>query len=343
MYLAELHGKLSRKNENKEDILTSNVFSFLKYAPRDLFLQSFLIETGLTVDHVECQEAGFLFWPTYGDKTEPDVVIIVGKYYLLIEAKYFSDFGKEHEKTPSQLVREIAGGQSQADEMGLQFVLVAITADYYYRSEKFTDIPAEFIRILKWTNWQTVARVISSVLDSEVHMNSGVRLMAEDLYALLVRKNLRSYQGISLVDDGFATTDNVFFRPSSRSRFTGFKLLHVSNMNAVPQTIFHSHGRRDDSPAATSIRIAFGGFERLQASDIDVVPQEIFHGHGRRHELSTATSRGSKFSGFQRLQGRDIGVVHQDIFGKPRKRFDGSSSKSLTSMKTIFWRSTNGK
>jgi hypothetical protein len=28
MYLAEIHGKLSAENENKEDILTSNVFSF---------------------------------------------------------------------------------------------------------------------------------------------------------------------------------------------------------------------------------------------------------------------------------------------------------------------------
>ena len=34
MYLAEIHGKLSMENENKEDILTSNVFSFFKYANR---------------------------------------------------------------------------------------------------------------------------------------------------------------------------------------------------------------------------------------------------------------------------------------------------------------------
>ena len=29
MYLAEIRGKLSKDNENREDILTSNVFSFL--------------------------------------------------------------------------------------------------------------------------------------------------------------------------------------------------------------------------------------------------------------------------------------------------------------------------
>ena len=49
MYLAEIHGKLSRKQENQEDILTSNVFSFFKYAPRNIFLSAFIQNLGLNV------------------------------------------------------------------------------------------------------------------------------------------------------------------------------------------------------------------------------------------------------------------------------------------------------
>ena len=37
MYLAELHGKLSSKVQKMEDVLTSNVFSFLKYSEREVF------------------------------------------------------------------------------------------------------------------------------------------------------------------------------------------------------------------------------------------------------------------------------------------------------------------
>ena len=49
MYLAEIHGKLSRQNENMEDILTSNVFSFFKYTARQIFLFAFLQELRLDV------------------------------------------------------------------------------------------------------------------------------------------------------------------------------------------------------------------------------------------------------------------------------------------------------
>ena len=44
MYLAEIHGKLSAKLERKEDILTSNVFSFFKYSNRSKYLMSLIQE-----------------------------------------------------------------------------------------------------------------------------------------------------------------------------------------------------------------------------------------------------------------------------------------------------------
>ncbi len=42
MYLAELHGKLSSNVERKEDILTSNVFSFFKYSNRKVYLKELM-------------------------------------------------------------------------------------------------------------------------------------------------------------------------------------------------------------------------------------------------------------------------------------------------------------
>ena len=86
MYLAELHGKLSSRLERMEDILTSNVFSFFKYSTRDIFLKGYLNTMGFDISEQEANRAEFIFWPRYEENTEPDLVIIVGDYYLLIEA-----------------------------------------------------------------------------------------------------------------------------------------------------------------------------------------------------------------------------------------------------------------
>jgi len=94
VYLAEIHGKLSNNNENREDILTSNVFSFFKYANRQVFLYALMQFLSLDISNTALNDAEFIFWPTYTDNTEPDLVIIIGSYYLLVETKYHSGFGK---------------------------------------------------------------------------------------------------------------------------------------------------------------------------------------------------------------------------------------------------------
>ena len=104
MYIAELRGKLSSQAELMEDVLTSNVFSFFKYANRKTFLKPFLNDLGFVISQEEARKAEFEFWPSYEDGTEPDVVVVVGNYYILFEAKYFSDFG------PDQLKREADSG-----------------------------------------------------------------------------------------------------------------------------------------------------------------------------------------------------------------------------------------
>ncbi|MDP2932277.1 MAG: hypothetical protein Q8O05_07280 [Chloroflexota bacterium] len=89
MYIAELSGKLSTKVEGREDILTSNVFSFFKYTERKVFLKSFLNKLlNLQVDDNDVDCAEFSFWPKFDDNTEPDLILVVGKYYLLFEAKF---------------------------------------------------------------------------------------------------------------------------------------------------------------------------------------------------------------------------------------------------------------
>ncbi len=106
MYLAESHGKLSSNIERMEDVLTSNVFSFFKYSEREVFLKGYLNELGFSVSEQEARDAEFLFWHRFEHNTEPDLVIKVGEYYRLFEAKYFSGFDEGTERNEPQLIRK---------------------------------------------------------------------------------------------------------------------------------------------------------------------------------------------------------------------------------------------
>lgn len=194
MYLAEIHGKLSSRIERMEDILTSNVFSFFKYANREVFLKGYLNILDFDISDQEANEAKFIFWPRFEENTEPDLVIVVGNYYILIEAKYFSDFSEETQKTEAQLLREIKGGQLEANNYGKLFKLIAITADHYYKKDKFKVIPSNFSSSFQWTNWQSVSSFLCNILENNQEIENQEREFAFDLYGLLDKKNLRDFQ-----------------------------------------------------------------------------------------------------------------------------------------------------
>lgn len=249
MYLAELHGKLSSRVERMEDVLTSNVFSFFKYSSRDIFLRNYLNELGFEVTVKDAEEAEFRFWPVFEDGTEPDLVIIVGKYYLLIEAKYFSGFGEKTVTTDNQLKREIKGGQLEAFSYSKEFYLIAITADYYYKKDKFVVIPQEFHPHFKWTNWQLVSSFLDNILSSNPNIKGSEQDFSLDLYNLLDKKHLRSFQSITYNGPLLKDYSSIFFNARTaklRGDFIGFidSLSLTKELKPVGKTVFFSSTKR---------------------------------------------------------------------------------------------------
>ena len=248
MYLAELHGKLSSKIERMEDVLTSNVFSFFKYSDREIFLKGYLDTLGYGVSEQEAKDAEFIFWHRFEDNTEPDVVIKVGGFYLLFEAKYFSGFAEGSEVTDAQLLREIAGGQFEADSSSREFKLIAITADSYYKEFKFDVIPSDFRPKFQWTNWQRVAQFIDGTLGTNKNLRGEEIDFASDLSKLLDKKNLRGFHGWESPVDAnipLRMCPSVFFEARTarfRGSFLGFpqSLWSDGEMTASRKTIFLS-------------------------------------------------------------------------------------------------------
>lgn len=206
-----------------EDVLTSNIFGFFKYADRSMFLKNFLQQKiRLEISDKDANEAEFIFWPTYLDGTEPDVVIIAGNHYVLVEAKYFSDFGKEANEKKAQLFREIEGGQLEAENLKKEFLLLAVTADYLYKPDKYNDLPPGTNYF--WINWQAITDFIEVTITGKVVENCA---FAMDLYDLLLKKNLRAFYGYSKVGliNLKIVNDKIFYdyeNASYRGAFIGF-------------------------------------------------------------------------------------------------------------------------
>lgn len=248
MYIAEIKGKLSQQQENQEDILTSNVFSLLKYAPREVFLHTFLNRLGFKVSREEAKKARFHFWPGYEDRTEPDLVIVVGSYYLLFEAKLHSGFGKETEDLDSQLRRELDQGQKVAKQRDLEGHLIAVTAHYSYL-HFLKELTSVSKNELIWVNWHRIGLLLEEILESKPDISREIISFANDLHELLLTKNLRRFSGI----DAFfhepnlkPVSGNLFFDPLSadyRDDFMGFKAVfsRIQVLNRVPKKIFYQN------------------------------------------------------------------------------------------------------
>lgn len=224
MYLAEIHGKLSKDNENKEDILTSNVFSFFKYANRRIFLLELVRILGLDVSEADANQAEFIFWPTYGDRTEPDLVLLIGNYYLLFEAKYHSGFGQETEDKKHQILREIEGGQYEAHNLEKEFRIIAVTAHYTDNKEFKKEIPSEYLSSLLWINWQSIAWLLYQQVEKNPDLNLEARLFANDLYELLIHKKLRNFEGLkafSSIPPQLQQQDAALFFEAKSSTYRG--------------------------------------------------------------------------------------------------------------------------
>ena len=225
MIHAELHGKLPSEYERWEDVLTSNVFGFFKYVDRSLFVGQLLENLGVSCTVDELQTAQFLFWPTFSDGTEPDLVIDMSDHLVVFESKYFSGFAVENGEQAGQLIREVSQGRGVAEERHL--IVVAITADALPPLPLIDSLPQKIRRSIRWINWQSISRLLISIVESHPGVSQNDQAFAKDLIALLERKHLRGFHSYNHLPQYLESrSDSLFFNPQTarfRGAFLGFE------------------------------------------------------------------------------------------------------------------------
>jgi len=228
-----------------EDILTSNIFSFFKYAKRTTYLKALLALHAIYPTDEELKAAEFRFWPRYDDHTEPDIVIIVGNYYLLFEAKHLSDFGAETKTRKGQADREIEGGMNEARSLGKEFLFIAITSHYNKPKMTIDQLCCGDNVIIHWMNWQAIANLLLNILEKDSLIPD--RPFADDLYHLLDKMKLRSFLPFHRISAEVVNPPgHIFFSARSaqfRGDFIGFEkaLGNGAHITAPTKWLFYQH------------------------------------------------------------------------------------------------------
>ena len=163
MLAALIEGKLSRIQENMEDVLTSNVFGIMQYLSAGEALVPFL-ECAETPDGIRPLaalpsdvKATYAFWPRIEQpgchRCEPDVMIRLshsGKrpWLILIEAKFLSGKSSEEDGSSSapydQLAREWDNLTSLAEHERVEPLLLYVTADIGLPRQELAASAKEF-------------------------------------------------------------------------------------------------------------------------------------------------------------------------------------------------------
>lgn len=216
MLLAQLRHKLSRSEEESEDLLTSNVFGAFKYSEDPLLLGRFLAEarflrTGSCLTVGEVRTCEYRFWPWLKDTEaagcEPDVVLLLEdgeqrKSLIGIEAKYRS--GKSSRATEDgaptdQLAREWIALRAEMRNVGAdRFHLVYVTTDFGMPREAIDESLKELDRKclmagevpadIAWLSFRRLPRLLSGASEP----------ILRDLHVLMREAMLVEFEGVAL-------------------------------------------------------------------------------------------------------------------------------------------------
>jgi hypothetical protein len=171
-------------------------------------------------------------------------------------------------------VREVKGGRLEAKNLEKSFRLVVVSSHYYLSPELTGELPDDIGDDFIWINWQRIASIIYRILENSPTITPETQLFANDFYNLLVRKNLRQFEGINVLrgyHDLTHWSSSLFFDKTLslfRGHFIGFQnaLTLGSAIDPNPKQVFFS-SEKD-----------FFHITNITDKKINPIPSSIFFG-----------------------------------------------------------------
>ncbi len=271
MFIAQISNKLSRAEEDMEDLLTSNVFGTWRYVPVEITEKGLLefLKTACRIDGARfngpdgISTLNMKFWPWIQEEdakgAEPDVLIEMvssdkRKWLLLVEAKYLSpksSFADESEKCPTdQLAKEMHNLRKIARlENYDEYALFYVTAHTLLPKDDITEAINELAEKTEdgasdrfyWTTWRRLPGILSTTINSCT--GSYVTILG-DLQTIVLRMGLTFFEGIVAKGWTLGGVSWVFKLPS---KLTSFKWapINIAKYNFEVTTVRFSWGFRE--------------------------------------------------------------------------------------------------
>jgi hypothetical protein len=212
MFEAQLRGKLTREEEDLEDLLTSNVFGAIKYVPYREGLIALVSEAerrdgsrplqGLS----DISNVKYEFWPFLEEKNcnpcEPDVLISITqsngkKILILVEAKFKSGKSSEadlSDKPSDQLSKEWDNLKRLAIKNNSDPYLLYITANIGFPEKEIKESISEYLKKrestinILWLSWRKIPTIF----------HNSQNEIIKDLVKLLRRQGLIFFEGFKI-------------------------------------------------------------------------------------------------------------------------------------------------
>jgi len=216
MLIAQLKGKLTREEEDLEDLLTSNIFGSLKYLAAEVGIMP-LLSAVEKIDKTrpfeklaKILEVKYEFWPFLKEKgcypCEPDVLLRIffkngEKTVVLIEAKFKSgksSFADQSEMPYDQLAREWDNLVVLANREKARPLLLYITPHIGLPYEDVDSAKHEYAKKrgpekeidIGWISWRKLPAIYA---DSQNEL-------IKDAVEILRRMGLTYFEGFSVTD-----------------------------------------------------------------------------------------------------------------------------------------------
>ncbi|WP_083915023.1 PD-(D/E)XK nuclease family protein [Alkalispirochaeta alkalica] len=195
-----LNNKIPKEFISLEDLLTSEIFGFIQFLPNEILIKILEKSENIfnkfaigTIPEPKIKSINYNFWPRYKNYGEPDLLLKLDNFYLIIEIKYNSKPGQYQLENYYKLLK---------DEYNMENPLIILLSPMHHYHSILNTCSEEIQKTIFSLTWKQLKEILDFTAFEEPY-NS----MAKKCVELLNFHNFKNF-------DGFNKSINVSMKSS---------------------------------------------------------------------------------------------------------------------------------